>query len=49
MEKKLTDREIKNLIKKIEQNKKVSSKEIKDKTDMYKNQTDKNYKDGDRN
>lgn len=49
MENKLTDREIKNLIKKIEQNKKSSKKETNDKTEMYKSQTDRNYKDGDRN
>lgn len=51
MEKKnISEREIRELIARVEhKSKRVSQKDTKEKNDMYKNQTDRNYKDGDRN
>ncbi len=47
MENKLTEREIRELIKKIEHSK--NRKDSKPTKEMYKKETDRNYKDGDRN
>ena len=47
--KKLSDREKQTLIKKFEAGQKLKKNSFEDKKEMYLKQTDRNYKDGDRN
>ena len=47
--KKMTERQEKDLIKRIERSANVRKDEYKKKKEMYLEQTDRNYKDGDRN
>lgn len=47
--KKLSDREKQTLIKKFEVGQKLKKNSFEDKKEMYLKQTDRNYKDGDRN